>query len=257
MLHKRHVWAAACILLSIIPLSAAAGAADISPVIAVVDFKNTGQGSSLDYLEKTIPEAIITSLAKSGQIEIVERARLQDAVNELQLGISGIIDEATAIEVGRAVGANAIMLGSYVAIGERIRINARLIDVKTSKIIKAESVQGKVGEEIFDILDRMALAMEKQLIGETTPPAPTTASPTAVVTRQPNHPSPSSAPAVAPAKPTPDALTYASPATKPIWQRKGFWIASGVAVAAGIVTVVLLTQPGPDAKVNITVNIPF
>ncbi|TFB11056.1 hypothetical protein E3V36_02035 [Candidatus Marinimicrobia bacterium MT.SAG.2] len=95
-------------------------------VIAVVDFKNTGQDESYNFLEETISEAIITKLAKGGNFEIVERSRLKEALKEMELGMTGLLDEQTAVEVGRAVGANAILLGSFVSIGNVIRINARL-----------------------------------------------------------------------------------------------------------------------------------
>lgn len=137
-------------------------------VIAIVDFKNTSNNEELNYLEKAIPESIITSMAKSGRLEIVERNRLRDAISEMELGMSGIVDEQTAIEVGRAVGASAILVGSFVTIGRMIQINARLIDVETSKIIKADSKRGSVGEEIFSLMDQMAQSMEKQMLGEKT-----------------------------------------------------------------------------------------
>jgi len=133
-------------------------------VIAVVDFRNTGGNDDLDYLEKTIPENIITRMAKSGQTEIVERSRLQEALTELELGLSGIVDEQSAVELGRAVGANAILLGSYASIGQKIRINARLIDVQTSRIIKADVVEGNVSSEIFTMMDQLAYSMESQLL---------------------------------------------------------------------------------------------
>ncbi len=139
---------------------------DEKVVIAIVDFKNTSRDQSLDYLEKAIPESIITRMAKDGKLEIVERSRLQDAISEMKLGMSGVVDEQTAVEVGRAVGANAILVGSYVRIGSMIQINARLIDVKTSRIIKADSKRGRVGEEIFTLMDETAQSMEDQLIGQ-------------------------------------------------------------------------------------------
>ena len=135
-------------------------------VIAVVDFRNTGGNDDLDYLEKTIPENIITRMAKSGQTEIVERSRLQEALTELELGLSGIVDEQSAVELGRAVGANAILLGSYASIGQKIRINARLIDVKSSRIIKADVVEGNVSSEIFSMMDQLAYSMELQLLNK-------------------------------------------------------------------------------------------
>lgn len=148
-------------------------------VIAIVDFQNTSADNALDYLEKTIPESISTSMAKGGRLEIVERSRLEAALNEMEMSELGIVDESQAVEIGRAVGANAILVGSFVSIGGTLRINARLIDVQTSRIINAENVQGRVGAEIFDLMDQMAASMEQQLVGEpletaAASPAPTT-----------------------------------------------------------------------------------
>ena len=142
-------------------------------VIAFVDFRNTGADRELDYLEQTIPESISTSMAKGGRLEIVERSRLEEALREMEMSQLGIVDEQTAVELGRAVGANAILVGSFVSIGGTLRINARLIDVQTSRVIRAENVQGRVGAEIFDLMDQMALSMEQQMVGEIEEPAPT------------------------------------------------------------------------------------
>jgi len=198
-------------------------------VIAIVDFRNTGQDDELDYLENTIPEAIITRMAKTGRMEIVERSRLQEALKEMELGMTGIVDEQTAVELGRAVGANAILLGSFVSIGELIRINARLIDVKTSRIIKAESVQGRVGEEIFDLMDQMAESMQAQLVGE--------AEQTVQV-----QPIPIS-------KKEEKQVSKGRPFYKAWW----FWTVIGVGVAGGVAAMVL--AEGDEEEKNATVNI--
>lgn len=200
-------------------------------VIAIVDFRNTGQNEKLDYLENTIPEAIITRMAKSGQTEIVERARLQEALKEMELGMAGIVDEQTAVELGRAVGATAILLGSFVSIGELIRINARLIDVKTSRIIKAESVQGRIGEEIFDLMDQMAESMQVQLVGE--PGQTVQVQPITIIEKEEKK------------------VTKVRPFYKTWW----FWTIAGAGVVGGIV-VLLPPKEKKDATVNITVNIP-
>ncbi len=134
--------------------------------IAIMDFQNTSGKHELDYLQKAIPEMLITNLAKSGKLNIVERGRLQDAIREMELGMSGIVDQSKAVELGRAVGANAIIVGSFLEISHMIRINARLIDVKTSKVLKAESVQGRTGKEIFDLMDKLAQSIENKLLGK-------------------------------------------------------------------------------------------
>lgn len=142
-------------------------------IIAIVDFKNTSQNARLNYLEKTIPEAISTTIARSGRLEIVERSRLEAAMQEMDMGLLGIVDEATAAELGRAVGATTIMVGSFVSISGFIRINARLIDVQTARVLTAESVQGpEAGEGLFTLMDQIAVAMERQLSGAPVAVAP-------------------------------------------------------------------------------------
>jgi len=135
-------------------------------VIAIVDFRNTSQNARLDYLEQTIPEAISTTMARSGRLEIVERSRLEAAMREMEMSMLGVVDEATAAELGLAVGATTIMVGSFVSISGFIRINARLIDVQTARVLTAESVQGpEAGEGLFNLMDQIAVAMERQLVG--------------------------------------------------------------------------------------------
>lgn len=154
-------------------------------IIAIVDFKNTGASGELDYLTQTIPESISTSMAKSGRLEIVERSRLEEALNEMQMSEVGIVDESLAVELGRAVGANAILVGSFVSIGGILRINSRLIDVMTSRVIKAEIVQGAVGTEIFNMMDEMAASIESQLLGTVPEPVAMDTPPQPVDRQQP------------------------------------------------------------------------
>ncbi len=150
-------------------------------VIAIVDFKNTSQNARLNYLEQTIPEAVSTTMARSGRLEIVERSRLEAALTEMDMSMLGVVDEATAAELGRAVGATTIMVGSFVSISGFVRINARLIDVQTARVLTAESVQGpEAGEGLFNLMDQIAAAMEAQLTGRAAvavQPQPTPAPP--------------------------------------------------------------------------------
>ena len=150
-------------LLNLCGVSIVAGKEGEEMTIAVVDFANTKKDPGLDYLIKGIPESLITYLGKRGQVHIVERSRMEAALEEMKLGMSGIVDEQTAVEVGRAVGATAVMVGSFLQIGDRIRINTRLIEVVSSKIITAEQILGRV-DEIFELMDQTAEAMWAKLV---------------------------------------------------------------------------------------------
>ena len=150
-------------LMNLFGVSLVFGEEEKSLTIAVVDFANTKKDPELEYLVKGIPESLITYLGKRGEVRIVERSRLEAALDEMKLGMSGIVDEQTAVEVGKAVGAAAVMVGSFLQIGDRIRINTRLIDVGTSEIITAEQILGRF-DEIFELMDRTAEGMWAKLV---------------------------------------------------------------------------------------------
>lgn len=50
--------------------------------------------------------------ARTNVFEIVERSRLAPVMQELQLGQTGVIDEAQAAEVGKMLGVDAIIMGT-------------------------------------------------------------------------------------------------------------------------------------------------
>lgn len=129
--------------------------------IAVLDFQNTSGKAEFDYLQKSLSEMLITSLAQKNNFTIVERNRLNDALTEVALGETGVIDQDKAVEVGRAVGAHAILTGSYIVINDVIRINARIIDIQSATILKAKSTQGAADTEIFALVDELSHAIEE------------------------------------------------------------------------------------------------
>jgi TolB-like protein len=202
--------------------------------IAVVDFSNTKKDSELEYLVKGIPESIITYLGKRGEVHIVERSRLESALDEMKLGMSGIVDEQTAVEVGKAVGADAVMVGSFLQIGDRIRINARLLDVGTGKIIAAEHILGGV-DEIFELMDRTSEAMWVRLVDEPIELQPIPITPKA--TKRPK--------------------VREKPSAKPLYKRWWFWgILAGAAGGAAYVAASQEDEEETKGTLMITVQLP-
>ena len=80
------------------------------------------------------------------------------------MGIDGIIDEQTAVKIGKTTGAMAIIVGSFKIFRGNVRINIRLVDVQTGEIITAEQVQGPLGQ-IFPLMDRASEAIWAKLVG--------------------------------------------------------------------------------------------
>ncbi|MBI4930226.1 MAG: hypothetical protein HY841_05650 [Bacteroidetes bacterium] len=108
--------------------------------IAVSYFDNTSHIVSYDPLSKGISDMLITDLSKIQGVTIVERSRLEDILKEIELNKSKYFDEATAQKLGKGLGAKSILTGAYIFLNDVLRIDARMVDVQSGKIIMAESV---------------------------------------------------------------------------------------------------------------------
>lgn len=118
--------------------------------VGVLPFNAAGkQKADLDALAGEL----IASLSRYKFIRLVERANMNAIVREIELGQSGLIDEAVAIKAGRLHGVQCLIIGAL----QGSRINARAVHTETGRIIAAASS----GERAIDELGtRLASGIE-------------------------------------------------------------------------------------------------
>jgi len=133
-----------------VSLASALQASASKPVVAVLYFDNNTGDASYDVLQKGFADMVITDLASSDALTVVERDKLQDLLKELKLQRSRFFDKKTAVRIGKGLGARYAVAGSFVAFKPRMRVNARLIEVATGKIVFGTSVVGKP-DQIFEL----------------------------------------------------------------------------------------------------------
>jgi TolB-like protein len=107
--------------------------------VAVLDFESIG---SEDYLGKAVAEIMRTELVGTDRFRVVERAQIKQALTEQTLQLSGTIDTESAVQLGKLLGADQIIVGSVVKIGSAYTINSRMIDVKTGEARLGRNVTG-------------------------------------------------------------------------------------------------------------------
>jgi len=103
--------------------------------VAVLPFENKGASHDLGDI---IFDKMITALFNKGRFIVIERSKLETIMKEHQLGASGLLDANTAVELGRGLGVDAIILGSVAATSSgSISLDARAINTETAAIIVA------------------------------------------------------------------------------------------------------------------------
>lgn len=133
--------------------------------MAVLDFDNNSIGSDKEGWEpmgKGLAQMLITDLSKIVKLKVIERERIQYILNELKLEQDQAFNQETAVRIGQQLGVHSMLFGGFSKIGKTMRIDARLIKVETSELIKAEEITGKA-DDFLTLEKELALKIAKNL----------------------------------------------------------------------------------------------
>ncbi|MGH7966831.1 MAG: CsgG/HfaB family protein [Candidatus Binatia bacterium] len=132
--------------------------------VVVADF----EGGSVPPREETqfwnraLASLLLADLQNSKNLRIVDRRQLAEVLREQRLSASDLSDPATRLRVGRIVGASFFIFGTYTILGDTAILVARMDNVETSQVVKAEQVTGKT-EEMRRLARYLAVAFLRGL----------------------------------------------------------------------------------------------
>lgn len=106
---------------------------------AVLDFHDLA--GNVTAFGRLVSEELVTKLSQTRMVRVVERSLLEKAMDELQLNQSERFDPHQAKQLGKQVGAEAIVTGTVADLGAMVKINARLIDVEKGNILSAAGAE--------------------------------------------------------------------------------------------------------------------
>lgn len=125
-------------------------------VIGVSAFTNLTKDNNITWLEIGIADSVSYKLRNVAEYIVVDRTNVDKLMQEVALGQTGVIDEASAKEAGKALGADLIVVGNFQKFGNQVRISARIVEVESHKVLKQVQATG-ILDQIFDLQDQIAL----------------------------------------------------------------------------------------------------
>jgi eukaryotic-like serine/threonine-protein kinase len=128
--------------------------------IAVITFENQTGDAAFDYLQKAIPNLLITNLEQSNYFRVTTWERMQDLLNQMGKYDVNIIDRDMGFDICRRDGVDIIVIGSYVKAGNIFATDIKVLDVETKQIIKSASSRG---EGIGSILESQIDELSKEI----------------------------------------------------------------------------------------------
>jgi TolB-like protein len=128
--------------------------------IAIMEFDNFSTGKyqeELGLLAKGLADFFAYDFAKISDFKVVERDKIDFILKEMEMVKSGAVDPATAVQVGKILGAKYMVFGSITQLDDKnTRMVVRVVSVETSEIVASVDKEGKPEYS----------AMEKELVKE-------------------------------------------------------------------------------------------
>ena len=148
------------ILLFAVPvLSQENDAAKRSYTIAVMDL--TPNGVSMvesiglsDKLRSYISQLVSEGIDGDEQYEVIERAQIDRIFEQFEIQNVGCISDSCAVEFGKMLQCDRIVIGSISLIGETYSVTSRMVDIESSRTIKSVDRQhrGAIDDLLLEII---------------------------------------------------------------------------------------------------------
>ncbi|TVZ59925.1 TolB-like protein [Flavobacteriaceae bacterium MAR_2010_105] len=120
--------------------------------IAVLPFLNMSQDSDSENFTDGVTEDIVLQLSKINELHVISRASIMQFKDSKE----------SISEIAKTLGVSYVLEGSVRKYGDKIRINAQLIDAKDNKYLWGENYD-KTLTEIFEIQSQVSNEIAKAL----------------------------------------------------------------------------------------------
>src|SRR5436190_15897461 len=140
-----------------------AHAAPIVPTVAVFDFE--AKEEAVKELGSKVAALIGAHLSADPNLILVERAELEKALGEQELGLSGTVSTETAAKVGHLTGAKVLITGKVFKADRDLMIVAKVIGTETSRVY-GELSKGPATGSLDDIVAQLAQKISTTVNGK-------------------------------------------------------------------------------------------
>lgn len=130
--------------------------------VAVLNFKNSTSHPEAAWLSTALPEMLTTELAAGEKLRAITGDEVAQMKIDLALPDSDSLAAQNLIQVGKTLGADLLVLGSYVALsGGQLRLDLHLLDVAAGETLLSVKETGEEAN-LFDIVSRAGAQLREK-----------------------------------------------------------------------------------------------
>ncbi|HDT11611.1 MAG TPA: hypothetical protein ENN58_02610 [bacterium] len=97
-----------------------------------------------------VTDLLITELVNCGEFDVLERTQVAQILNEQGFQQMGVTDANAAVEAGRMLNTDIVMIGTLQQFDQSLVINVRLVEVSTAKILFADREVADNNDKLID-----------------------------------------------------------------------------------------------------------
>jgi TolB-like protein len=130
--------------------------------IAVADFTCSDAA-----LGRMISDVVLTDLAQSPDLTVVERGELRQALSELKLQSTGLTQPEAAKKLGKLLAADRVIVGSAHISGDSLVLTARSVNIQSGVVSSGQAATSS-GQRASaaEVAHKLASALHKKLTGK-------------------------------------------------------------------------------------------
>jgi TolB-like protein len=111
-----------------------------------------------------LTDMLVTDLSQSPDVEVLGSDRLVQILGDMKRLDDRQISFDTVQQIAKRAGVKSVILGSYVKAGDTIRINVKLQEADTGRIVSSERVEAANESSIFATVDDLTKRIKSRFL---------------------------------------------------------------------------------------------
>src|SRR6266404_2470624 len=131
-------------------------------VLAIIPLRNASGDASLNWLGGSLAEVVRTEVGQSAEFRTVSPDRLQQVLTDLRIGPDSEIAPTDLQRIAEFTKAKLLVWGQYARVGDKIRIEAKLDDLKGQRTVPL-SAEAAGESALLGTADKLAQTIQQNL----------------------------------------------------------------------------------------------
>ena len=121
--------------------------------VAVMPFDNLTGDASFDVWRKGMSQLLSTALSSSRELYVLNNEVISDGLEGLGSVQTARIAPSLARQIARKANVKIVIMGSILKAGNKLRLQVKLQDVESDRILKSETVDGNSEDDLFSMAE--------------------------------------------------------------------------------------------------------